>query len=192
MLQASVSEITLHMTFKPAFSLQGHAFTWYLRVLTSGKRQTSSTEIKFATIYLETFLKVHRLYRDLFLNLFYLLLLSEPFIWKYFCQVIISNLPLCIYNYMSFLPAVWKPQIATEPVLCWKMCTLTTQQLQRMWPAQLRALCKTTVAEGIPSTTLEKTNTHTHIQNGLMKITQPETELPHKRLQTLLMLNCNT
>lgn len=42
------------------------------------------------------------------------------------------------------------------------MCTLTTQQLQRTWPTQLQALCKTMVGEGIPSTTLEKTNTQTY------------------------------
>lgn len=42
------------------------------------------------------------------------------------------------------------------------MCILTTQQLQRTWPAQLQALCKTMVGEGIPSTTLEKTNTYTY------------------------------
>lgn len=41
------------------------------------------------------------------------------------------------------------------------MCTPTTQQLQRTWPEQLQAPCKTMVVEDIPSTTLQK-NTHTH------------------------------
>lgn len=83
-----------------------------------------------------------------------------------------SNLPLCIYNYTSFLPVVWKLQIAIKLDLCWKMCTLTTRQLQRMWPKRLQEPCKTMVVEDIPSTTLK--NKYTCILNGL---TQPEKEL---------------
>lgn len=65
------------------------------------------------------------------------------------------------------------------------MCTLTTQQLQRTWPEQLQAPCKTMVVEDIPSTTLEK-NKHTHIRNGLMKITQSEMQLLQKNCYELL------
>lgn len=54
-----------------------------------------------------------------------------------------------------------------------------------MWPEQQQAPCKTTVVEGIPSTTLEKNNTHTN-RKGLIKITQPETELLHKKCYELL------
>lgn len=158
-------------------------------VLTSGKRQTSSTQRKFSTIYLETFWKLTD-YLEIYWKIYFIYCCYHNH-WSesIFFQVPISNLPLCIYNYMSFLPAVWKPQIVTELVLCWRMCTLTTQQLQRTWPAQLQALCKTMVGEGTPSTTLEK-QTHRHIQNRLMKITQPERELAHKTLQSSLLLYC--
>lgn len=122
--------------------------------------------------------------RHIFKSIRSTIIVIKKKIWKYFCWAIISNLPLCIYNYMSFLPAEWKLQTVIKLVLCWKMCTLTTQQLQKMWPEQLQAPCKTMVVEDIPSTTLEKTNTH--IQNGLMKITQTETELPHKKCYELL------
>lgn len=156
MLQASVSGITLCMIFRPA----GSCFHLVFESFNKWQKADFLHRIKVGFYVFRDLPKVDRLFRDLFLNLFYLLLLSQLLIWKFFFHVIIANLPLCIYNYMSSLPAVWKPQIVTELVLCWKMCTLTTQQLQRTWPAQLQALCKTMVGEGIPSTTLEKTHTY--------------------------------
>lgn len=70
------SKLAFHKLLYTWYSAQlGQTFTLYWRFVRSGKRQTSSTETKFGIRYFRDFLKVHTLFRDLFLNPSTLLLL---------------------------------------------------------------------------------------------------------------------